>query len=174
MWVPPGLKDHFWNVDHNPPLSRSERFGTILSCWHKKKMCLQMHTSSHSLTALLLFDTNYSVCFVLRPTRKTHVSAQMHTLGNCLLTQMHVAARTHALAYETFQTTIQGKHSFSPKCLPNPEWFNLPFWTTAHTTLSHFILSKRLIQLYIPPQTTHIASLLRHNPSRITHQLRTT
>lgn len=33
-----------------------------------------MHTSSHSQRALLLFDTNYNVCFVPCPTLRTHTS----------------------------------------------------------------------------------------------------
>lgn len=103
-----------------------------------------MHTSSHSLRALLFFDTNYNVCFVQHLTQETDTCAQMNKNGNWSPKQAQTSMLVHAVehgeqccACETLQATIQRKQAYSLMCLPNPEWFNFPF---GRLHIRHFLI----------------------------------
>ncbi len=103
--TPSWLKGSLLNVDHSPVLKPSERWNKpelLTQC----KMGLQMYTSSHSLRALLLFDTNYNVCFVLHSTLRAHTSVHrcVHTDTASSGKQIHTQVLKHTFIHTSGST----------------------------------------------------------------------
>lgn len=178
--VPSLFKGPLLNVDHSPVLNHSKRWGTSSSCWHNRKWACRC--TSHSPRALLLFDTNYNVCFVRCPTLSTHtVHRCIHMETACSHKHVHAYILMHTLKHTLWGARLSLWNSPShnseetglfPDVPSQPGMIQFPLWPTAHTTLSHPILSNRPIQLCIPTQTTCIPFVLNHNPNGIKEQLR--
>ena len=164
---PPGLKDHFW-------------MWTTARCWITPRggeraraadtietKPADAHTSSHSTGALLLFDINYNVCFVLCPTLRTHTGVRrcMHMEIACLHTRIlkHTLKYTHthtsgsaAKPMKLSKPQFRGNRAIPQCAFPNPEWFNFPFgWLH----IRHFLIlfcQTGPFSSHIPTQTTCI------------------
>lgn len=78
-----------------------------------------MHTSSHSPRALLLFDTNDNVCFVLCPTLRMHGSVHRCTHMETVCSHKHIRTQAHT---QTHTHTHTSGSMAKPKKLSKPQF----------------------------------------------------
>lgn len=165
MWVPPDLKDHFWNVDHNPLLSPSKRLGTISRCWHNKKntpadahllpLTDSVATLRHKLQCVLCSGSHL---------KDTCECVQMHTLGNCLLTQMHTHTHTPqqgtAKSMKLSKPQFRGNIAFPQSAFPTRNDSISPLADCSFDSFSSHFVKQACWALHSTTDNTHPFSAL--------------
>lgn len=181
---PPGLKDHFW-------------MWTTARCWITPRggeraraadtietKPADAHTSSHSTGALLLFDINYNVCFVLCPTLRTHTGVRrcMHMEIACLHTRIlkHTLKYTHTHTPRGVRLSLWNSPShnseetglFPNVPLPTRNDSISPLADCTYDTFSSYFVKQAHSALTFQHRRHASLFMLNHNASGIKDQLR--